>query len=95
VQDELAGALRQLRRGTMPRKLEREALDFKAPSLSPKETFADLTGAAVCFAHSAGGVIVLGVADDLAGMEAVVDTDLTASAVRYGPGEALTHTKRR
>jgi ATP-dependent DNA helicase RecG len=94
VQDELAGALHQLRRGTRLRKPERQALAFKAPSRSPKETFANLTDVAVCFANSAGGVIVLGIADDLAGMEAIVGTDLTASTVRYRPGEALPPTKR-
>jgi hypothetical protein len=57
VHDELAGALRQLRRGTRPRKLESQTLDFKAPSRTPKVTFANLTDAAVCFANSAGGVI--------------------------------------
>jgi ATP-dependent DNA helicase RecG len=65
VHDELAGTLRQLRRGTRPRKLESQTLDFKAPSRTPKETFANLTDAAVCFVNSAGGVIVLGIAGDL------------------------------
>ncbi len=82
MQDELVTALRQLRRGTRPRKLESQTLDFKAPSRSAKETFANLTDAAVCFANAAGGLIVLGVADDVAGTDAVTGTDLTPSAIR-------------
>jgi ATP-dependent DNA helicase RecG len=82
VQDEVDTALRQLRRGVRARKLESHTLDFKAPSRSPKDTFANLTEAAVCFANAAGGTIVLGVADDTAGSAAFVGTELTAAAVR-------------
>jgi ATP-dependent DNA helicase RecG len=82
VQDEVVTALLQIRRGTRAKKLESHTLDFKAPSRSAKDTFANLTDAAVCFANTAGGTIVLGVADDVTGPEALVGTDLTAAAVR-------------
>lgn len=82
MQDELAVALRQLRRGTRAHKLESQTLDFKAPARTVKETFANLTDAAVCFANSAGGTIVLGVADDVSGPQAIIGTDLTAPTVR-------------
>lgn len=82
MQDELVTALRQFRRGTRARKLESQTLDFKAPSRTATETFANLTDAAVCFTNAAGGTIVLGVVDDVPGPEAIVGTDLSASAVR-------------
>jgi ATP-dependent DNA helicase RecG len=64
------------------RKLESHTLDFKAPARNAKDTFANLTDAAVCFANAAGGTIVLGVADDVPGADAIVGTDLSAAAVR-------------
>ena len=63
-------ALRQVRR-TSARKLESHTLDFKAPARNAKDTFANLTDAAVCFANAAGGTIVLGVADDVPGADAM------------------------
>lgn len=90
MQDELAAVLRQLRRGTRAKKLESHILDFKAPSNSAKDTFANLTDAAVCFANAAGGTIVLGVADDVPGLDAIVGTNLTAAAVRRAIHERTT-----
>ena len=74
-------ALRQVRR-TSARRLESHTLDFKAPARNAKDTFANLTDAAVCFANAAGGTIVLGVADDVPGADALAGTDLSAAAVR-------------
>ncbi len=80
--DEVDAALHQLRRGTRAHKLEGHALDFKAASRTPRETFTNLAEAAVCFANAAGGTIVLGVADDVSGPGAIIGTDLAAPAVR-------------
>lgn len=44
----------------------------------------------MCFANAAGGTIVLGVADDVSGPEALVGTDLTASATRRAIYERTT-----
>jgi ATP-dependent DNA helicase RecG len=82
MQEQVEVALRRLTRGTTARKLESHTLDFKAPSHAAKDTFANLTDAAVCFANGAGGTVVLGVADHVAGPTALVGTDLTAAAVR-------------
>ncbi len=82
--DEISAALRKIRAGTAARKVESVTLDFKAPSAKTKDTLANLADAAVCFANSVGGTIVLGVADDLPGPDGLVGTDLTAEVVRRG-----------
>ena len=83
----LERALSAVRRGTSPRKLESQTLDFKTASSSARETLANLAEAAVCLANSIDGTLVLGVADRAAGAEAMVGTDLAANTVRAGTFE--------
>lgn len=62
---------------------ETSRLDFKQPSKDGDgETRRTLLDAAICLANSKGGVVVLGVADKLAGPAAFVGTDLDAEDVR-------------
>lgn len=82
VADEVTRALQRLRKGTAARKLESSTLDFKTPSGGAKATFANVTEAVVCFANAAGGVVVLGVADDIVGSASIVGTDLHADTLR-------------
>lgn len=80
--DEVATALKVVVRGTTAHKLEGLRLDFKTEKATAKETHQDLADAAVCFANSSGGTIVVGVHDRLAGSDALVGTDLDADVVR-------------
>jgi ATP-dependent DNA helicase RecG len=79
---DLAGVLARIQRGTSARKLESQALDFKVSGKSDKDTYATLAQAAVCFANAAGGTIVLGVSDDVAGEAAFVGTDVDPAVLR-------------
>ncbi|MGH3938744.1 MAG: AlbA family DNA-binding domain-containing protein, partial [Pseudonocardiaceae bacterium] len=69
-------------RARLPGKLESPTLDFKVPSTNPKATFINIAEAAVCFANSVGGTIVLGVSDDVAGLGALVGTDVAPEILR-------------
>lgn len=80
--DELEALLRPIVRGTSAAKLESAVVDFKTESASPKQTFADLTDAAVCFANASGGHIVVGVRDQPGGGEALVGTALEVDLLR-------------
>ncbi|MGH3903381.1 MAG: ATP-binding protein [Pseudonocardiaceae bacterium] len=80
--DEISRALHRLRKGTAARKLESPTLDFKAPSSSPKATFINIAEAAVCFANSVGGTIVLGVSDVVAGPDALVGIEVAPEVLR-------------
>lgn len=82
--DEVVVALRRIRAGSRAHKSESSTLDFKAPSRKPRETLANLTDAAVCFANAAGGTIVLGVSDAEPGPGAFVGADMPPEAVRHG-----------
>ncbi len=80
--DEVSGALKRLRKGTVARKLESATLDFKTPSTSQRATFINVAEAAVCFANATGGTVVLGIADDVAWPNALIGTDLPAETLR-------------
>jgi len=69
VTDDVARALRQLRKGTAACKLE---------SL----TFTNIVEAVVCFANSAGGTVVLGIADDKPWPDALVGTGMSSETLR-------------
>lgn len=60
---ELGRILSQLGAGQPAAEFESQTLDFKRCAESDKKTLNDLTDAAVCFANSNGGTIVLGVDD--------------------------------
>lgn len=82
--DDVDTALRRVRSGTAARKLETAGLDFKMPSAKVKDTLANLAEAAVCFANAAGGTIVVGVADDVPGPEALVGSTIEPETIRHG-----------
>lgn len=79
---EVESALKQISEGATPSGLETETLDFKqnAPKLS--DTMDALARAAICFANSRGGTIVLGVIDKTAGPAAIVGTELDPLEVK-------------
>ncbi len=62
--------------------LESQHLDFKTDKGSTKETWLDLSEAAVCFANAGGGTLVVGVADVATGPAAFVGTTLTPEVLR-------------
>lgn len=62
-EDEATAALVRIRGGSAAADLESETLDFKENRASTAETERLLAEAAICFANSAGGTVVLGVSD--------------------------------
>lgn len=82
MEEEVERAFLRIKQGTSPHKLETGTLDFKAVGRTPKDTFVNLADAAVCFANSAGGVIVLGVADHGTGLDAVPGTTFDEHTIR-------------
>lgn len=80
---DVAAALALILRGTRSAdSLENQTLDFKSQKPSDKETYQDLAEAAVCFANSTGGRIVLGVADTELGQDAFLGTSLPVDVLR-------------
>jgi ATP-dependent DNA helicase RecG len=80
---DVLGVVGEIERGrTSAHASEHDGLDFKTDKPTPRESYADLSDAAVCFANSSGGTIVLGVADRGTGPGAVVGTHLEANEVR-------------
>lgn len=81
--DDVATALALILRGTRSAdSLENQTLDFKTQKPSDKETCQDLAEAAVCFANSTGGRIVLGVAATKLGQDAFTGTSIPVDVVR-------------
>ena len=60
--DELATLFARIRAGTLPSDLESEQLDFKRQPDSKPDAIKMLVEACVCFANSAGGTVVMGIA---------------------------------
>jgi ATP-dependent DNA helicase RecG len=80
---DVATALSLILRGTRSAdSLENQTLDFKTQKPSDKETCQDLAEAAVCFANSMGGRVVLGVADTKLGQDAFIGTSIAVDVVR-------------
>jgi ATP-dependent DNA helicase RecG len=69
-------ALAAIQAGRVPCDLETETLDFKEDRASDSDTERLLAEAAICFANTAGGTIVLGVADRIKGPAALIGTQL-------------------
>lgn len=69
---EMFEALRAIGSGAVARDLESATLDFTVQGRSVPDTLKDLAEAAACFANAGGGVIVVGVADDINGPDAFV-----------------------
>jgi ATP-dependent DNA helicase RecG len=57
-------------------------LDFKEDASSDKETLRNALDAALCFANTAGGWVVIGVDDDASGPAALVATAIDPTAVK-------------
>jgi ATP-dependent DNA helicase RecG len=80
--DVRAGLTQILRGSRSAASLESQTLDFKADKPTERESYQDLAEAAVCFANSTGGLIVVGVADSTVGPEAFLGTRLRIDALR-------------
>jgi ATP-dependent DNA helicase RecG len=80
--DVRAGLTQILRGSRSAASLESQTLDFKADKPTERESYQDLAEAAVCFANSTGGLIVVGVADSPVGPEAFLGTRLRIDALR-------------
>lgn len=79
---ELETALECIASGATPQEFESDTLEFKQDARSHKESMAILADAAACFVNTEGGTIVVGVADSVAGLEAIVGTRLDAMLVK-------------
>lgn len=75
-------ALKKIMAGTTAAKCESETLDFKQAKPNAREAFQDLAEAAVCFANSNGGTVVVGVVDDKSGKDAFVGCNIDATVLR-------------
>ncbi len=75
-------ALDQIQAGAVPSHLETPALDFKEDKASPAEMEKIIAQAAICFANSAGGAIIVGVADKVGGARAFTGTSLNPDRIR-------------
>ena len=82
LQDEAIAALDRIRAGAVAADLESETLDFKEDRGSRRDTERMLAEAAICFANSAGGTVVLGVADRQHGPAALIGTVLSPELIR-------------
>ena len=80
--DELAAKLGRILAGGLPADLETEHLDFKRQADSKPDAIKSLVDAAVCFANSTGGTVVMGVADSCCGSDAFTGCDLDPRVVQ-------------
>lgn len=80
--EQIERTVRQVQKGVSATTLVGLRLDFKLDSATAKETFVNLAEAAVCFANSAGGQLVVGIRDQPGGADALVGTRLDATLVR-------------
>lgn len=75
-------AITAIAKGATARDLESETLDFKEPTQSDGDTVRVLVEAVVCLANLRGGAVVLGVDDDVSGVEGIVGTTISTDFVR-------------
>ena len=80
--DEVRAALAAIQGGATPRDLESPTLEFKEQGRSEADALKTIAEAALCFANAAGGLIVVGVADQKAGASALQGSSLEIDAVR-------------
>ncbi len=80
--EEATAALEAIAAGKAPQEVESATLDFKEQGRSEGDALKTIADAALCFANSSGGVVVVGVADRASGQEAFRGATLTADAVR-------------
>ena len=79
---ELTNVLGAISTGAVPADLETQTLDFKSQPDSKPDAIKALVEAAVCFANSSGGTVVMGVADKTAGLDALLGCDLDPKIVQ-------------
>ena len=75
-------ALTSIMAGAVPADEETTTLDFKEDKGSRHDLEISIAKAAICFANSAGGSIVVGVADRRTGEEAITGTEINAETLR-------------
>lgn len=75
---DITAALQRIVDGERASSVESYTIDFKEEASSASETEKLLRDAAICFANSDGGTIVLGVDDDASGPEAFTGTEFDA-----------------
>jgi ATP-dependent DNA helicase RecG len=80
--DEATAALREILAGRLPQQLESTTLDFKEQSRSEGDSLRTIADAALCFANSSGGILVVGISDRTSGPDAFRGTTLSPDAVR-------------
>jgi len=78
----LTEALVAIRAGRQARDFEASRLEFKQEGTTLKETGKLLSEAVICFANGSGGIIALGVSDDLIGQEAFLGTEIKPDTAR-------------
>ena len=69
--------------GQFPHDLESSTLDFKTVGRSRNDALEDLAEAMACFANSAGGTVMVGVADSNSGPDALVGCDLEPERTKH------------
>ncbi|MGI3903413.1 MAG: RNA-binding domain-containing protein [Janthinobacterium lividum] len=75
-------AIDRIAAGAAARDCESSTLDFKEEKAVSKETDKILAEAAICFANTAGGVVVLGVSDKVKGTNAFTGTTLKPDQIK-------------
>jgi ATP-dependent DNA helicase RecG len=79
---EVASALDVVWAGAVAATVESLRLDFKEEAPSPKDSYRTVLDAALCFANTSGGFVVVGVDDDQGGPDALVGTTLDPTRVQ-------------
>ena len=79
---ELRKVLDRIIEGAVPAHLETDQLDFKRQPGSKDDAIKLLVDAAVCFANSAGGTVVMGITNGTGGPEAVAGCNLDPAVVQ-------------
>lgn len=75
-------ALQRVLAGATGDECESATLDFKEDKGSASDTEKLIAAAAICFANSAGGAVVLGVSDKIRGRSAITGTSITADRIK-------------
>lgn len=89
---ELDEVLTRIHEGEKAADLESAVLDFKRQPDSKDDAIKRLVDTAVCFANSAGGTLVMGIADSIAGPEAFLGCDLDPAIVQRRLFDLITPT---
>jgi ATP-dependent DNA helicase RecG len=69
-------------RGALSRDCETETIDFKEDKASPGDMERLISEAAICFANTAGGAVIVGVSDKKRGQDALTGTNLDAGRLK-------------